>query len=115
MHRRGLEPVSMIIVTAWCFAVVLGLVDCTVPDPAFAEESRDLYFNTQGIPQGPAAPAPHETVYSRIGSSDSRSPRLVRHTTTYLLWRICSGVADLSASCWSFSAWQRKARPRASL
>ena len=62
----------MIIVTAWCFAVVLGLVDCTVPDPAFAEESRDLYFNTQGIPQGPAAPAPHETVYSRIGSSDSR-------------------------------------------
>ncbi|MBY0247593.1 MAG: cytochrome ubiquinol oxidase subunit I [Nitrospiraceae bacterium] len=40
--------------------------------PACAEESTDLYFNTPGMPQGPAAPAPHETAYPRIGSSDSR-------------------------------------------
>ncbi len=40
--------------------------------PACAEESTDLYFNTPGTPQGPAAPAPHETAYPRIGSSDSR-------------------------------------------
>src|SRR5215208_3801440 len=72
MHRRGLESVSMIIATAWCLAVILGLVGWAFPDTGFAEESRDVYFNTQGTPQGPAAPAPHETVYSRIGSSDSR-------------------------------------------
>ncbi|HSB43603.1 MAG TPA: cytochrome ubiquinol oxidase subunit I [Nitrospira sp.] len=40
--------------------------------PAFAEDAADLYFKTQGIPQGPAAPSPTETVYPRIGSFDSR-------------------------------------------
>lgn len=39
---------------------------------AFAEESTDLYFKTPGTPQGPPAPSPQETVYSRIGSFDSR-------------------------------------------
>jgi len=62
----------MIIAAACCLVLVLGLVGWTVPPSAFAEESRDLYFNTQGNPEGPAAPAPHETLYSRIGSSDSR-------------------------------------------
>jgi cytochrome bd ubiquinol oxidase subunit I len=40
--------------------------------PAFAEDAADLYFKTQGTPQGPAAPSPTETVYPRIGSFDSR-------------------------------------------
>ena len=40
--------------------------------PVFAEDSTDLYFKTPGIPQGPPAPSPQETVYSRIGSFDSR-------------------------------------------
>ncbi|MBA5868363.1 MAG: hypothetical protein GDA67_16855 [Nitrospira sp. CR1.3] len=47
-------------------------LDWRAPLPAFADDAADVYFKTQGIPQGPAAPAPHETVYSRIGSFDSR-------------------------------------------
>jgi hypothetical protein len=42
------------------------------PSLSFAEETTDLYFETEGTPQGPAAPAPHETVYTRIGSVNSR-------------------------------------------
>ena len=42
------------------------------PDLSFAESSTDVYFGTEGTPQGPAAPTPHETVYLRIGSLDSR-------------------------------------------
>ncbi|HLZ35795.1 MAG TPA: cytochrome ubiquinol oxidase subunit I [Nitrospira sp.] len=40
--------------------------------PSFAGEATDLYFRTPGTPQGPAAPSPTETVYSRVGSFDSR-------------------------------------------
>ncbi len=40
--------------------------------PSFAEDATDLYFKTPGTPQGPPAPSPQETVYSRIGSFDSR-------------------------------------------
>ena len=39
---------------------------------AFAESSTDVYFGTEGTPQGPTAPAPDDTVYPRIGSLDSR-------------------------------------------
>src|SRR5438128_109818 len=39
---------------------------------SFAEGTTDLYFKTPGIPQGPPAPSPQETVYPRIGSLDSR-------------------------------------------
>jgi cytochrome d ubiquinol oxidase subunit I len=39
---------------------------------SFAEDTTDLYFKTPGTPQGPPAPSPQETVYSRIGSFDSR-------------------------------------------
>src|SRR5678815_1478232 len=39
---------------------------------SFAETSTDLYFKTPGTPEGPPAPSPEETVYSRIGSFDSR-------------------------------------------
>ena len=42
------------------------------PDLSFAESSTDVYFGTEGTPQGPAAPAPDDTVYPRIGSLDSR-------------------------------------------
>src|SRR5215207_8159850 len=53
--------------------VLLALCVFIQPDaPSFAQAPTDLYFGTQGVPQGPAAPAPHETVYSRIGSFDSR-------------------------------------------
>ncbi len=39
---------------------------------SFAEDTTDLYFKTLGTPQGPPAPSPQETVYSRVGSFDSR-------------------------------------------
>ncbi len=42
------------------------------PEWSFAEEATDIYFGTAGTPQGPAAPAPHETVYPRFSSFDSR-------------------------------------------
>lgn len=40
--------------------------------PAGAEEAADLYYKIPGTPQGPAAPSPSETVYSRVGSFDNR-------------------------------------------
>src|SRR5512145_3561455 len=39
---------------------------------AHAEDAADLYYQLPGTPQGPAAPSPTDTVYSRIGSFDSR-------------------------------------------
>lgn len=39
---------------------------------SFAEGTTDLYFKTPGTPEGPPAPSPQQTVYSRIGSFDSR-------------------------------------------
>ena len=52
-------------------AIVIGFA-WDGPDLSFAESSTDVYFGTEGTPQGPAAPAPHETVYPRIGALDSR-------------------------------------------
>jgi cytochrome bd-type quinol oxidase subunit 1 len=52
-------------------AIVMGFA-WNGPDLSFAESSTDVYFGTEGTPQGPAAPAPDETVYPRIGSLDSR-------------------------------------------
>ena len=40
--------------------------------PVQAEDAADLYYQIPGTPQGPAAPSPTETVYSRFGSFDSR-------------------------------------------
>jgi cytochrome d ubiquinol oxidase subunit I len=40
--------------------------------PSFAEDAVDLYFKTPGAPEGPPAPSPQDTVYSSIGSFDSR-------------------------------------------
>jgi len=39
---------------------------------SFADSTTDLYFKTPGTAQGPPAPSPQDTVYSRIGSFDSR-------------------------------------------
>ncbi|TKB61736.1 MAG: hypothetical protein E8D48_09585 [Nitrospira sp.] len=52
-------------------AIVMGFA-WNGPDLSFADSSTDVYFGTEGTPQGPAAPAPDETVYPRIGSLDSR-------------------------------------------
>ncbi|HEU5408410.1 MAG TPA: hypothetical protein VFU48_11630, partial [Nitrospira sp.] len=59
---------------AICIAMVAIAIGCgwNGPDLSFAESSTDVYFGTEGTPQGPAAPTPHETVYPRIGSLDSR-------------------------------------------
>jgi len=73
MLRRFWTPRAMID-RAVC-ATILASVLCGAwngPSLSFAEETTDLYFETEGTPQGPAAPAPHETVYTRIGSFDSR-------------------------------------------
>lgn len=52
-------------------ALVIGSV-WNGPDLSFAESSTDVYFGTEGIPQGPPAPAPQDTSYPQIGSLDSR-------------------------------------------
>jgi cytochrome bd-type quinol oxidase subunit 1 len=67
--------------------IVFGMVGCSVlllvvlaasgigwglQSQSFAESTTDLYFKTPGTPQGPPAPSPQETIYSRIGSFDSR-------------------------------------------
>jgi len=66
--REKLLTLTLIVAAvAWC-----GLFSPVLDVHAFAEESTDLYFNTPGTPQGPPAPAPHETAYPRIGSFDSR-------------------------------------------
>ncbi len=56
--------IAMVLVVSW--------IGWGSQSPSFAEDATDLYFKTPGIPQGPPAPSPQETVYSRIGSFDSR-------------------------------------------
>jgi hypothetical protein len=69
IYSRGkLVTLALAVAAAALFSLFSPVLDL----PASAEESTDLYFNTPGTPQGPPAPAPHETVYPRIGSSDSR-------------------------------------------
>ena len=60
--------------TAFLLAVLTcGLVaGVGLPLPVQAEDAADLYYRVPGNPQGPAAPSPTDTVYSRIGSFDSR-------------------------------------------
>ncbi len=66
--NEKLTSLALVLVVVALF----GLFSPALDFPVCAEESTDLYFNTPGTPQGPAAPAPHETAYPRIGSSDSR-------------------------------------------
>lgn len=70
MKQRACRAVwysAVLLVVVAAFGIGWGL-----HSPSFAEESTDLYFKTPGTPQGPPAPSPQETVYSRIGSFDSR-------------------------------------------
>lgn len=73
MGRRFMMTRSVISVAICtiCVAIAIGSL-WNGPDPSFAESSTDVYFGTEGIPQGPAVPAPDETVYPQIGSLDSR-------------------------------------------
>ena len=65
---RSVNSVGICIILV---AVAIGFL-WNGPDLSFAESSTDVYFGTEGTPQGPAAPAPDDTVYPRIGSLDSR-------------------------------------------
>lgn len=61
--------------TLFALAVMLAalcILDPIAVLPASAGDVTDLYFKTEGTPQGPPAPTPHETVYSRFGTFDSR-------------------------------------------
>ncbi len=73
MHRIGFGRRAMIerAVFCACLAALLWL-GWLGPSHSPAAYETDVYFGTQGTPQGPTAPAPHETVYSKIGSFDSR-------------------------------------------
>jgi cytochrome d ubiquinol oxidase subunit I len=52
--------------------LLLGLGLGSQPSFSYADDAVDLYFNTPGTPQGPSAPSPAETTYSRYGSFDNR-------------------------------------------
>jgi cytochrome d ubiquinol oxidase subunit I len=52
--------------------LLLGLGLGSQPSFSYAGDAVDLYFNTPGTPQGPSAPSPAETTYSRYGSFDNR-------------------------------------------
>lgn len=71
---QGFRLKRSMISIAICIAMVAIAIGCgwNGPDFSFAESSTDMYFGTEGTPQGPAAPTPHETVYPRVGSLDSR-------------------------------------------
>lgn len=72
--RRNFRMTRFMISMAVCATILASVLGggWSGPGPSFAEGTTDVYFGTEGTPQGPAAPAPHETVYSRIGSFDSR-------------------------------------------
>ncbi len=54
------------------FIIVLIVLGIGTGLSAAAEGTTDVYYKTQGAPQGPSVPSPADTVYSRIGSFDSR-------------------------------------------
>jgi cytochrome bd ubiquinol oxidase subunit I len=60
------------VTAALVLILVILAVAWGIQTPSSAEEVTDLYFKTPGTPQGPTAPSPEETVYSRYGSFDSR-------------------------------------------
>jgi hypothetical protein len=70
MKKRAYRVIGYaVLLTAICAASIIGW---GLYSQSFAESSTDLYFKTPGTPQGPSVPSPEETVYSRIGSFDSR-------------------------------------------
>ncbi|UVT19298.1 MAG: cytochrome ubiquinol oxidase subunit I [Nitrospira sp.] len=68
---RGTRSVISLVLYVAFVLVALGY-SWHGSDVSFAESSTDIYFGTDGAPEGPAAPAPDETTYPRIGSLDSR-------------------------------------------
>ncbi|MBL8037866.1 MAG: cytochrome ubiquinol oxidase subunit I [Nitrospira sp.] len=71
---QGFRINGSLLCVALCIAFVSITLGClgNGPDLSFADSSTDVYFGTEGIPQGPAAPTPQETVYPQVGSLDSR-------------------------------------------
>ncbi len=71
---QGFRINGSLLRVALCIAFVSITLGClgTGPAVSFADSSTDVYFGTEGVPQGPAAPTPEETTYPRIGSLDSR-------------------------------------------
>ena len=72
MVRQFIMPRRSILSVLLAMLAALFVLGPVAQPPVFAEDAADLYFKTQGTPQGPAAPSPTETVYPRIGSFDSR-------------------------------------------
>ncbi len=63
-----------------CWAVAAGvmcLVGLALAGPGWAgpeaEPSTDVYYQTPGVPSGPAAPSPDSAAYPRYGSFDNRT------------------------------------------
>jgi cytochrome d ubiquinol oxidase subunit I len=71
---QGFRIIGSLLRVALGIGFVLIAVVCfgNGPDLSFADSSTDVYFGTEGIPQGPAVPTPQETVYPQVGSLDSR-------------------------------------------
>jgi len=70
MKKRAYRVIG--VATLLLAVLAASAIDWGLHSQSFAESSTDLYFKTPGTPQGPPAPSPQETVYSRIGSLDSR-------------------------------------------
>ena len=71
---QGFRINGSLLRVALCIVFVSLTLGCLGygPDLSYADASTDVYFGTEGIPQGPAAPTPQETVYPQVGSLDSR-------------------------------------------
>lgn len=71
---QGFRISGFLLRVALCITFVSLTLGClgSSPNVSFADTSTDVYFGTEGVPQGPAAPTPEETVYPQVGSLDSR-------------------------------------------
>lgn len=65
--RTSIGLVLAVVALAVCLNLGVGS-----QHQAGAEDAADLYYNTPGVPLGPPAPSPTDTVYPRVGSFDSR-------------------------------------------
>src|SRR5690348_1085259 len=59
--------------TAAAPALVVALLLGAAPSAGGAETSTDVYYQTEGTPTGPSAPASESIRYPRLGSIDSRT------------------------------------------
>ena len=58
--------------TAVVLCLLVGGMLWGMQTASFADDAVDHYYKIPGVPAGPAAPAPEETVYQRYGSLDNR-------------------------------------------